>query len=298
MDTKLLQDLGLTVRDDDGLIEADLELESGQCVNPLTRKFLSKVTFTLLGDRLLAIDPPELVGCPPIVVARVNSSREIEDQLVASLNEHIFQLSRRSAELTAMGISPKVDPESLQLTAEVNAGSFKFIIAADKQGNFRVARAVRGDDELTTSSVQAFELSEFREKTALEGYLAALFGELPPPRAEAPAKAEAPGSSPGFAAGADLVTFGDVVRCFGSDAVVPPRSPLELLIELTVAGAPYRFAAARVGGRTFRGLLAGTNGRVWAERFELDDFPGIPKLVAKLLGVPLEDVALVGPGGA
>ncbi|MHB8872295.1 MAG: hypothetical protein ACYC8T_01285 [Myxococcaceae bacterium] len=288
MSAKILKDLGLTVRENDGMVEADLELELGQLVNPLTRKFLSKATFTLLGDRLLAIDPPELVGFPAILVTRIARSLEIENQLVTSLNEHIFQLSRRSAELTAMGISPKVDPESLSLTAEVAAGSFSFVIAADKQGNFRVARARRGDDELTTSSVQAFELSEFREKSALEGYLQALFGELQAPRDEAaPA---APGALP-------LVTLGDIVTRFGDLSVVPPKSTLEILAELKVGGKPYRFAAARVAGRTFRGLLAGTAGRVWAERFEIDDFPGVPELVAKLLSVPIEDVELVGPDG-
>ncbi len=63
---------------------------------------------------------------------------------------------------------------------------------------------------------------------------------------------------------------------------------------LEVGGRPYRFAAARVAGRTFRGLLAGAQGKVWAERFELDDFPGVVPLVADLLKVPAQAVKLVG----
>jgi hypothetical protein len=62
-----------------------------------------------------------------------------------------------------------------------------------------------------------------------------------------------------------------------------------------VKGEIYRFAAARVQGRTFRGLLAGTKGKVWAERFELDGFPGIVQLVADLFQVPSEAVQLLGP---
>ena len=46
-------------------------------------------------------------------------------------------------------------------------------------------------------------------------------------------------------------------------------------MELEVDGERYRFAAARVAGRTFRGLLAGPTGKVWADRFELEDFPGV-----------------------
>jgi hypothetical protein len=85
------------------------------------------------------------------------------------------------------------------------------------------------------------------------------------------------------------------VEKFGAEALVPPRSSLELLAQLEVDGRPYRFAAARVAGRTFRGLLAGAQGKVWAGRFELDEFPGIVQMVADLLKVSPEAVRLVGP---
>src|SRR5205823_13591445 len=80
----------------------------------------------------------------------------------------------------------------------------------------------------------------------------------------------------------DSVTFDDVVERFGGASMVPPRSPLEILLELRVKGRLYRFAAARVEGRTFRGLLASRDGKLWAERFELDDFAGVTKLVCKV----------------
>ena len=80
-----------------------------------------------------------------------------------------------------------------------------------------------------------------------------------------------------------------------AQALVPPRSSLEVLVQLTVNGEPYRFAAVRQAGRTFRGLLAGAKGKVWSERFELDDFPGVVRLVAGLLQVPPEAVKAVGP---
>jgi hypothetical protein len=81
----------------------------------------------------------------------------------------------------------------------------------------------------------------------------------------------------------------EVFAAFG-DAVLAPMSALELVADLQVGNERLRFAAARVQGRVFRGLLAGPSGKIWAERFELDDFPGVRALVAELLQVPLEDV--------
>ncbi len=89
--------------------------------------------------------------------------------------------------------------------------------------------------------------------------------------------------------------YEEISQAFGAQAVVPPRSALEVLVQLRVNGELYRFAAARVQGRTFRGLLAGAKGKVWAERFELDGFPGIVQLVADLLKVPSESVQILGP---
>jgi hypothetical protein len=63
---------------------------------------------------------------------------------------------------------------------------------------------------------------------------------------------------------------------------------------LEAGGQAYRFAAARVAGRTFRGLLAGASGKLWAERFDLDDnFPGPRQLLAGLLGLPEDQVKVV-----
>jgi hypothetical protein len=91
------------------------------------------------------------------------------------------------------------------------------------------------------------------------------------------------------------VSYSEISRAFGGQALVPPRSSLEVLVQLSVNGEPYRFAAIRQVGRTFRGLLAGAKGKVWSERFELDDFPGVVRLVAELLQVPPEAVKAVGP---
>jgi hypothetical protein len=69
-----------------------------------------------------------------------------------------------------------------------------------------------------------------------------------------------------------------------------------VLVNLRVGETQYRFAAARLNGKAFRGILAGPQGKLWADRFTLDDFPGVPKLLADTLGVSLEKVSAVEPG--
>jgi hypothetical protein len=225
-----------------------------------------------------------VVGLPPVLVNAVADAADIESLVSDSFNEAIFHLQRRSSELQVLGLNPEVSPETLELSAERVEGDLTFTLQSDRLGNFRVARAVRAGEELPGAGSQSFELSEFRERAALAGYLGALFGEVP--RTEV-----AP-------AGSGLVRFSELVKAFGPTAVVPPSSSVELLALLEVEGRPYRFAAARVAGRTFRGLLAGGQGKVWAGRFELKDFPGVVRLVADLLGVPPEAVKRIGPDAA
>ena len=292
MNRSFLEDLGLTVSDVDGVIEAELELTSGQAMNPLTRQFIAKAQFTVLGDRLITIYPAELVGMPPINLSHVSKGAALEDILVKSLNEAMLHVQRRSEQLTALGISPHVEAASLQLSAELRVDGWAFSIGTDRLGNFRVTRAVNDGVELTTTSAHGFELSEFRERGALESYLIAMFGETRPslatPRPRTTPDGELdtePRSAAAPPPDAPLY-FKDLVAAFGPGAAVPDRSGVEVLLDLKVGDQQFRFAAARVAGRTFRGLLAGANGKLWADRFELHDFPGIKQLLARILNVP------------
>jgi hypothetical protein len=88
------------------------------------------------------------------------------------------------------------------------------------------------------------------------------------------------------------LAFRELFAAFG-DAMLPPRSPLEVVADVRVGDQVLRFAAARTQGHTFRGLLAGPTGKLWADRFELDDFPGIRGFVAELMGVTIDEVEVV-----
>jgi hypothetical protein len=270
MNKERLEALGFNVSSLEGEIEAKLELISGSLLNPLTRKFLAEAHFTVIDERLVAIAPPELLGLPPLTLEGVERVSEFETRLADLFNEHVMHMQRRSAELIALGLEPKVDPDTLVLSTEVPAGNLTVVLTSDKRGQFHISEVRKGPLHIDREVGQPLELAEFRELAALSGYLAALLGETIRPVA-APARSS--------------LRFAEVVARFGRAVELPPASGLELLVEMEVDGVRYRFAAARVAGTSFRGLLAGPKGKMWAERFELDEFAGPARLLASALGV-------------
>lgn len=279
METARLEQLGLSVWSEGEERRASLTLRQ-PLFNPVSRRLLEQITFTVSGERLLPVAPPELVGLPPVLVGLERSASDMEAELAGAFGSAVMHVERHSAELQALGVAPQVDPDTLELSAELQEQGLKVRLVADRAGRFRIAQAWRDGEPLTIAGEYTLELSEFRERSALVAYLAALFGELNLGRTEA-----VPPLPP--------LGYDEVLRAFGPGALVPPRSSLELLMLLDVAGQSYRFAAARVTGRTFRGLLAGPLGKVWADRFELSGFPGVVQLVARLLKVPPEQVKVL-----
>lgn len=281
-----LAELGLRVKAEESGTQAVLSLEKYPLLNPLTRRALKEVVFSVSGDRLLASAPPEVVGIAPIPISRLATAADLEAQVHAAFNEVVLQLQRRSAQLQAMGIQSRVEPGTMQLGAELEGSGHEFQIAMDKRGGFRVLKARRGSEALDVSAGHTFDLAEFRERAGLIGYLVALFGgevqaDHAPPRGAA-AELE------------NLISYAELSRRLGAGAMIPPHSPADVLMVLEAGGQAYRFAAARVAGRTFRGLLAGASGKLWAERFELDDFPGPKALLAGLLQLPESEVRVLG----
>lgn len=279
MSSERVYQLGLFVRRSAAGLEADLSLESESLVNPITGMRIEQASFMVVGERLMALDPPELVGLPPLALADFDTAGQLRNWVVADFKRMLSELERRSAELRALGISPEVDPETLHLTAGFGDAEARFDVSSDKRGNFRIARVQYRGKDLGVSGSQTFELSEFTDAPSLIRNLRSLVGLPFPP--EVPKAAAAP-----------AVHLSEVARVFGDAALVPPRTPLELLIEFRARGRVYRFAAARVKGHTFRGLLAGPEGKVWAERFELEQFPGIVPFASGLLGVDEHEIEL------
>jgi hypothetical protein len=293
MDRAFLEQLGLEVKESEGVVEADLELTSGQAINPLTRQAIASVSFTVMGDRLLYVGPPEFVGAQPINLAFITSATRLEDLIISTLNDHLYQLERRSTELTSIGIAPRVDPATLQLSAELEAGPMRFTIGPNRAGQFRIIRVVHEGSELSHGAPTTFELSEFPNRKALEDFLFAMYSDvagLPP----APTPMQSTPTPVPQSVIEASIPIRDLVHAFG-EASLPPRSQLEILATVKVGDQQYRFAAARVQGQTFRGLLAGANGKLWADRFELADFPGIRALVADVTSSPLDAIEILAP---
>lgn len=283
MDKAHLEKLGLTLEDGESpLPRLSIALRE-PLINPVNRRPIERVAFTLVGDRLVPVGPPEAVGLPPVLISAMESAGDVEEEVAQGFHEHLLALERRSAELQVLGLNPWVDPETLGLSVEVAEQGMTFTLEADRQGVFRVVKALRAGELLPVSGAHTFELTEFRERSSLVGYLAALFGEQEPV-----ARAHAPESHD------RMLRYAELVKAFGQGVVVPAHTALEMLMELQVQGKTYRFAATRVTGRTFRGLLAGAQGKLWAERFELEDFPGVVRLVADLLKVSPRSVKVVG----
>ncbi|HYH94596.1 hypothetical protein [Hyalangium sp.] len=284
MDTSRIEQLGLRLEQGPTGTLATLELaQDAALTNPVTRQSISTITFQLEHDRLIPAAPPAVVGLTPVILGAVATREDISLLLTGSFDDYLFHIERRSAQLHTMGLHPDLDPETLVLSTELEAGPLALTLVADRHGQFQVGQVRRDGQALGGLPPFRFELFDFRDQASLATYLSALIEER---LARPPSAAVGPGGR---------VRYEEIAQAFGSQALVPPRSPLEVLVHVRVNGENYRFAAGRVMGRTFRGLLAGAKGKVWSDRFELDGFPGIVQLVAGLLKVPSEAVQIVGP---
>jgi hypothetical protein len=281
-DADRLTELGLGVTDGGAGVEAILQLGT-PLLNPLAQRSIPSAVFALAEDRLIPLEPPEFVGLPPLLLEGVRSRSELEQQLAGAFHTHLVTLQRRSAELKGLGLAAQVDPESLELIASVDDPPFRFVLAGDKRGQLRVAEAARHGAPAGTDLGEPFDLSEFPNRSGLLAHLRALVGPHEEPSVAAP-QVLAPGP----------ILYREFLERFGSSAWVPGGAAIDVVVTLHVRGTGYRFAATRVSGRTFRGLLAGPEGKVWAEQFELDAFPGVSAVAAAALGIPISEVELLG----
>lgn len=260
-------------------------------LNPLTRQFIDKVTFKVRGGRLVPTDPPAMVGLATQHVSSIERFSDFESQLRTEFDRAVIQMQHRSAELQALGVQPIVDPDTLELWSEITTASLKVRTAADRQGSFRVVEAWRSGKRLELPANMRFDLSEFRDGAALSSYLDTLVQEVAGEQEQATSTPPPPPPPPVLV---KPMSLGDLAERFGARAVIPQKTAIEIVADLHIKDERYRFAASRITGRTFRGLLAGPRGKVWADRFELDDFPGVTALAARELSVSVSEVTLVG----
>ncbi len=265
-----LAQLGLTVQEGAAGPEVVLPLHHA-VVNPLTRRAVPSVTLAVAEELLIPVDPPELVGLPPLAVEAGTGTPELEARLLAGFEEHVGRLEAMASKLEALGLQPCVDPGSLEVRAEAHLGGLRLLLGGDKQGKLRILEVHRAGALLRSEVGAPFPLAQLPDAAALQAHLASLVGET-----------GGPGTGVGYA---------ELAERFGPSARVPPASGLELVADFTVRGERYRFVAARVRGRTFRGLLAGPDGKKWADHFQLEDFPGVADVASRALGVPAAEIS-------
>ena len=264
MEAERLAQLGLTVQEGEAGPEVVLPLHRS-VVNPLTRRPVPTVTLAVAEELLIPVDPPELVGLPPLAVDALTEAPELEARLLAGFDEHVARLETMASRLETLGLRPCVDPGSLEVRAEAQVGGLRVLLGGDKQGKLRILQVHQTGALLRSEVGTPFALAQFPDAAALQAYLLSVVGDAPAPRSG--------------------IGFGELAERFGPAARLPSTSALELVSDFTVRGERYRFVAARVRGRTFRGLLAGPDGKKWAEHFQLEDFPGVADVAARALGV-------------
>ncbi len=267
-----LAQLGLTVQEGAAGPEVVLPLQRS-VVNPLTRRLVPAVTLAVAEELLIPVDPPELVGLPPLSVDAATEAPELEARLLAGFEEHVERLQAMASRLEALGLTPCVEPGSLEVRAEAQVGGMRLLLGGDKQGKLRILEVHRAGALLRTEVGAPFALGQFPDAAALQAHLSSLLGEATAPRTG--------------------LGYGELAERFGPAARVPPASALEVVCDFTVRGQRYRFVAARVRGRTFRGLLAGPDGKKWADHFQLEDFAGVADVAARALGVSPGDVSWI-----
>jgi hypothetical protein len=282
-DAKRLTELGLSVAEGETGLEAVLQLGT-PLLNPLAQRPIPSGVFALAEELLIPLEPQEFVGLPPLSLAGVRGRSELEQQLAGAFHKHLVSLQRRSSELRALGFSPQVDPETLELIARVEDPPFRFLLAGDKRGQLRVTGAARSGEAPVGDVGEPFDLSEFPNRAGLLAHLRAVCGA--PAQGLPVAETQPPVARP--------IDYGELLAHFGSSAWVPAAAAIDIVVTLRARGTAYRFAATRVSGRTFRALLAGPSGKVWADQFQLDVFPGVSAVVAGALGISVSEVELLG----
>lgn len=288
--SRKLTALGIPVRlgVDRETLEGDLGL-SPRVVHPVTGQPLGRARFAVAGhDHLRFLDPP-LSTLPPVNFYEQERVAGLEAAVAAALAQRGAVLQDLAARIRALRLEVAVDADRLAVRTVVKTSSHAFEILAGPEG-VRVSRVapVGGRPFEVAASFPPLDLSRFETPSDLELYLV---GAVPRMAAPTPRPAT-PGAA---AAGAALVetppprnalTLAALARVFGEEAMLAPNALVELVQEFEHGGTRYRFVAAREMGTRFKGRLIGPNGDVWADRFELADFPGTRKVVALALGAP------------
>jgi hypothetical protein len=286
--SRKLSALGIPVRlgADRETLEGELAF-GGRVLHPVTGQPLPRARFVVVGhDHLRFLDPP-LSALGEVNFHEHERAPALEAGVAQAIALRGAALQDVAARMRALRLEATLDGERLAVRAVLKTATHAFEILGAPEA-VRVSRVapVGGKPFEVAAEFPSLELPEFQTPAELEIYLVNAVARMqaaPQPLA-APAAEAVPASLVATPPPRNALTLATLARMFGEDAVLAPNALVELVQEFVHGNTRYRFVATREVGTRFKGRLIGPAGDVWADRFELADFPGTRELVALALG--------------
>jgi hypothetical protein len=290
--SRKLTALGVPVRFGADRESLEGELTFGRVVHPATGQPIQKARFVVTGhDTFRFVDAP-LSSLGPVNFYAHEKVAGIEQLVAQALQQRAAALQDVTRRMRLANIDAQIDPERLAARAVLKTATHAFEIIGTSEA-IRITRVapVGGTPYEVASDFPPLVLSSFPTATDLEMYLVGNVNQMRP---DGPVPSQiAPRVEPSAAGSAGLVatavprtalTLAALAQVFGPDSILAPNAMIELIQEFEFGGTRYRFVATREMGTRFKGRLIGPAGDVWSEKFELADFPGTRKVVARALG--------------
>ncbi len=288
--SRKLSALGIPVRlaADRETLEGEIGF-AGRILSPATGQAIVRARFVVSGHDTLRFTDAPLAALGPVNFYEHERPAALEGAVSAALAARGAALQEIASRMRAIGLEPTVDPDRLAVRSVVKTASHAFELLADPEG-VRVSRVapVGGAPFEVDPAFPAVDLAEFRTLSDLDAFLSSAVGRMvarAAPRAAATAF-DGGGALQATPPPRNALTLAALAQVFGEDSVLAPNAMVELIQEFQHGGTRYRFVASREMGTRFKGRLIGPSGDVWAEPFDLVDFPGTRRVVAVALGAP------------
>lgn len=293
--SRKLSALGIPVRlgPDRETLEGDLAF-AGRVLHPGTGLSIPRARFVVVGhDQLRFADAP-LAALGPVGFYDHERMVQLEAAVAQALAQRVDTLQDVAARMRALRLEATIDPDRLAVRAVVKAPTHAFELIGAPDG-VRVTRVapVGGKPFEVHAEFPPLDLKGFGSATDVELFLSSSVARMQaaPPRPPPAPAAAAGGAVHATPAPRNALTLAVLSQVFGEDAMLAPNAMVELVQEFEHGGTRYRFVATREMGTRFKGRLIGPSGDVWADRFELGNFPGTAKVVALALGAAEPDTA-------
>lgn len=289
--SRKLTALGVPVRlgADRETLEGELVFQ-GRVVHPATGQPIARARFVVGGhDHLRFVDAP-LAALGEVNFYVHDRAAALEQALAQAMIARAAALQDVAARMRALRLEAALDPERLAVRAVLKTATHAFEILGGVEA-VRVSRVapVGGKPFEVAADFPPLLLSEFPSSTDLEVFLVTAVPRMAAGPRPAPAAAGATAQGAAVVATPpprNALTLALLGEVFGADAILAPNAMLEVVQEFVHGNTRYRFVATRELGTRFKGRLIGPSGDVWADRFELEHFPGTRKVVALALGAP------------